>query len=206
MVTHLGDAKAKAGKVTGIFPERVFAYDAKGDRFVCPAGQTLQRRRFIRRQQVWEYGAAKGVCAGCALRAQCTRSRTGRTVTRHEHAEVLEICRAQSHSAAARRDRQRRQYLMEGSFADAANNHGFKRARWRRLERQQIQDYMIAAIQNIRILLSRTVLRPAADNVIELKQWLGGRVAPGGIKPRLENVWKTFWRFYQRPPSIFPFN
>ena len=169
IVTHLGDAKAKAGQVAGIFPESAFAYDAKGDQFVCPAGQRLARRRFIPRQHVWEYGAAKGVCAGCGLRAQCTRSKTGRTVTRHEHASILETCRTQSHSRAAKRDRQRRQYLMEGSFADAANNHGFKRARWRRLWRQQIQDYLIAAIQNIRILLERTVLRPAASNVIILK-------------------------------------
>lgn len=42
---------------------------------------------------------------------------------------------------------------MEGSFADAANNHGFKRARWRRLWRQRTQDYTIAAVQNVRILL-----------------------------------------------------
>jgi len=47
--------------------------------------------------------------------------------------------------------------LIEASFADAANNHHFKRARWRRLWRQQIQDYWIAAIQNIRLLL-RTML------------------------------------------------
>jgi len=42
---------------------------------------------------------------------------------------------------------------MEGSFADAANNHGFKRSRWRGLVKQQIQGLLIAAIQNIRILL-----------------------------------------------------
>src|SRR5208337_4715048 len=93
----------------------------------------------------------------------------GRTITRHEHARILEICRAQSHSPAAKRDRQRRQYLLEGSFADAANNHGFKRARWRRLWRQQIQDYLIAAIQNIRILLARTVRRPAASQAMSIR-------------------------------------
>jgi transposase len=206
IVTHLGDAKAKAGQVAGIFSERAFVYDAQRDQFLCPAGQTLQRRRFIQRQHVWEYGAAKGVCAGCALRAQCTRSKTGRTVTRHEQAEVLAICRAQSQSPAAKGDRQRRQYLIEGSFADAANNHGFKRARWRRLWRQQIQDYMIAAIQNIRILLARTVLRPAADKVIDLQQWQRGRVGPGGMKLRLGNVWKTVWQLYQGQPAIFSRN
>ena len=206
IVTHLGDAKAKAGFVTGIFPESAFVYDAKTDQFVCPAGQALQRRRYIQRQHVWEYGAAKGVCAGCALRTQCTRAKTGRTVSRHEHAGILEICRAQSHSVAGKRDRQRRQYLIEGSFADAANNHGFKRARWRRLWRQQIQDYLIAAIQNIRILLARTVLRPAADNVLDLKSWRGGRVGLGVKTLWFGNAWKMFWQLNRRQPSIFSLN
>jgi len=41
---------------------------------------------------------------------------------------------------------------MEGSFADATR-HGFKRARWRRLWRVQIQNLLIAAVQNMRKLL-----------------------------------------------------
>jgi len=165
IVTHLGDVKAKAGKVEGIFPENQFKYQAQDDTFVCPAAKTLKRRRYIKRQRVWEYAADKGVCTQCPLQTRCTRSKTGRTLSRHEHAQVLEQCRAQAHSLAAKRDRARRQYLLEGSFADAANNHGFKRSRWRRLWRQQIQDYLIAAIQNIRIMLSRSVLRPAASAV-----------------------------------------
>jgi Na+-translocating ferredoxin:NAD+ oxidoreductase RnfC subunit len=94
------------------------------------------------------------LCGGCALRAQCTRSAYGRTVQRHEKQELLNVARAQANSLAAHRNRQRRWHLMEKSFADAANNHHFKRARWRRLWRQQIQDYLIAAIQNVRILLA----------------------------------------------------
>lgn len=166
VVTHLGDAKAKRGEVEGIFPEERFAYQPGSDSYLCPAGQVLRRRRYIRRQRAWEYVAQKAACAGCSLRGQCTRSQAARTVTRHQQAEALAVCRAQAHSAAAKRDRQRRQYLAEGSFADAANNHGFKRARWRRLWRQQIQDYLIAAIQNVRILLSRVVLKPAASAAV----------------------------------------
>jgi transposase len=174
VATHLGDAKAKRGKVEGIFSEEQFRYQPASDSYLCPAGQSLRRRRYIRRQRVWEYGADKATCAGCALRAQCTRSKVARVVSRHEQAGVLEVCRAQSHSEAAKRSRQRRQYLMEGSFADAANNHGFKRARWRRLWRQQVQDYLIAAIQNIRILLARTVLKPAASAALAVERagWL----------------------------------
>lgn len=51
---------------------------------------------------------------------------------------------------------------MEGSFADAANNHGFKRSRWRLLWRHQIQDYFIAAVQNVRILLRHAGEKPKA--------------------------------------------
>jgi hypothetical protein len=92
-------------------------------------------------------------CMGCVLRERCTRSRTGRTVHRHEHQELLDRAREQAHGDRARADRRRRQYLLEGSFAEAANNHGFKRARWRRLWRQQIQHCLIAAVQNWRIML-----------------------------------------------------
>jgi len=71
---------------------------------------------------------------------------------------------------------------MERSFADAANNHHFKRARWRRLWRQQIQDYLIAAIQNVRILLTHQNPKPSAaaallPTVILTKSLLRGRIA-----------------------------
>src|SRR5438105_4495186 len=61
LVTHLGDAKAKAPQVEGIFPETQFKYQAKEDTFLCPAGKTLRARRFIQRDGVWEYAAGKGV-------------------------------------------------------------------------------------------------------------------------------------------------
>ena len=67
----------------------------------------------------------------------------------------MEAGRAQAKSPAGLRDRARRKHLMEGSFADAANNHGFKRARWRGLWRQQIQDWLIAVVQNLRILMRK---------------------------------------------------
>ena len=47
----------------------------------------------------------------------------------------------------------RRKYKAEGSFAHGANNYGFKRARWRGLDKMEIQNLMIAAIQNLGKLL-----------------------------------------------------
>jgi hypothetical protein len=50
---------------------------------------------------------------------------------------------------------------MERSFAEAVR-HGFKRARWRGTERVRIQDFLIAAVQNIRLLVTHGKLKPAA--------------------------------------------
>lgn len=154
--SHMADLAATSsagGRRKGIFPETEFVYDAKTDTYRCPAGQTLRRRRHKKTRRAYEYTAGPKVCTACPLKAQCTRSKAGRSVKRHEGHEAIEAARAQSHSRAAKRDRRRRKHLMEGSFADAANRHHFKRSRWRGLWRQRIQDWVIAAIQNVRILL-----------------------------------------------------
>ena len=179
ITTHMGDALSKAhlGRQQGIFGDEAFSYDPVHDIYRCPAGQTLKPRRMHVLRRTIEYKAPARVCAACALRAQCTRSHHGRTVQRHEKQAALDVARAQAHSVAARRDRKRRQHLIERSFADAANNHHFKRARWRRLWRQQIQDYLIAAIQNVRILLahqnpknSAAVATPLVERVTTLQR------------------------------------
>src|SRR5690606_22149299 len=100
-----------------------------------------------------EYAAGKGVCAGCKLRPQCTRSKEGRTINRYPLQGVLDRARKQSASKRGIEDRKRRQHFQERNFADAANHHGFKRSRWRGLWRQSLQDYLIAALQNLRLLI-----------------------------------------------------
>ena len=156
ITTHMGDASKGQNNHHDkeIFPESAFTYDEVSNTYRCPAGQALWPRRLHPTRRTIEYVARKGVCHACALRSQCTRSGIGRTIKRHEDQLLLDRARLQAHSLRARRDRQRRQHLLERSFADAANNHHFKRARWRRLWRQQIQDHLIAAAQNVRLLLA----------------------------------------------------
>src|SRR5258706_15492709 len=74
----------------------------------------------------------------------------------HSHREQQCVNRASkiANYKAAKDDLKRRQHLIERSFADAANRHGFKRARWRGLVKQSIQDLLIAAVQNLRKLIA----------------------------------------------------
>jgi transposase len=174
---HLGDMRAKQhhARSRGIFPDSAFAYEPATNTYRCPAGHTMKPRRLHPQKRTWEYYLPAGVCAACPLRPQCTRAVVyGRTIHRHEHQDLLDQAREQAHSPAARRDRKRRQHLAEVSFADAANHHGFKRARWCRLWRVQIQDWLIAAIQNIKILLKNirqpVVAVAAAANLVALNR------------------------------------
>jgi hypothetical protein len=52
--------------------------------------------------------------------------------------------------------------LQERNFAEATTQHGFKRARWRGLAQQTIQDQLIATLQNLKILLRRAGLASLA--------------------------------------------
>ena len=121
---------------------------------ICTLTKTFPRGYFF---LAWE-----GFCqrAACHLRSGCTQSKTGRTIKRHYEQARIDHAREQSQSLAARRDRRRRKYLIEGSFARGANDHHLKRSRWRRLWRQQIQDWLIASVQNIKILINAIKKKP----------------------------------------------
>jgi len=74
----------------------------------------------------------------------------------------------QTLSAQAKADIKTRQHLMERSFA-RATRYGYKRARWRRLWRVQIQEYLTASIQNIMVLLQNRKEPAAAMSMVQAK-------------------------------------
>jgi len=167
LISHMADlslSQAQHPQKQGIFGIEQFVYDAKSDTYRCPAGQTLTRRKHKKQRQAYEYACAASTCRACSMRDQCTQAKGGvaRTIKRHYDQEAIDAAREQSHSRAAKRDRQRRKWRMEGSFGDAATHHGFKRARWRRLWRQRIQDLLIATVQNLRTLIRHAGRRACA--------------------------------------------
>ena len=141
-----------SGRQKGIFPKETFCYDPATDTFTCPAGQQLRKRRFSKQRQQFEYRASQAVCRRCNLRKKCTHSKVSRTLKRHGRQNELDAMLIEAESPQSKRDIKTRQHLMERSFAQATR-YGFNRARWRRLWRVQIQEYLTAAIQNMVVLL-----------------------------------------------------
>jgi transposase len=153
--SHMADLRGKQHnhRLKEIYPTERFVYDKASDTFRCPAGRKLRRHHFHHQRGYYEYRTAAGVCARCRLAHLCTRSKTGRTLNRYPKQELLDRARRQSRGPSARRDRKRRQWMQERNFGEAATEHGFKRARWRGLAKQTIQDQIIAALQNLKILI-----------------------------------------------------
>jgi hypothetical protein len=170
VAAHLPDLQgsmAKRIEKLNIFPEERFEYDGESDTYRCPAGHRLKPRSLHKSRQSRDYAASKKICAVCPLREQCTKNKSGRTIKRHLRQEELDGMREASRSARAKRDIKMRQHLMERSYA-RGTRYGFDRARWRGLWRVQIQEYMIAVIQNIQVLLRYgSYLKTSPSAIIE---------------------------------------
>ena len=188
--THMKPLRSKGmAEKHGVFHVTAFAYDAASDSFRCPAGKSLTRRGYNKNEKGWYYRADTEICAACALRSQCTKtahpSHT-RLIVRPEGHELLLQGWNQADSREARRDRRRRMTLVEGSFGQASQNHHFKRARYRRLWRQSIQDHLIAAVQNIKKIVRG----------IKTGGHLAGRALNGGTRrhgSRLAHVLRSLF-------------
>ena len=151
-IRSLEETQKGTGRRRDIFPKEEFIYNPDDDTFTCPSGETLRRRKYYKSREHYEYKASKGSCGNCKLKGQCTNAKNGRTLKRHIRQEDIDEMLDSSKTKEARKDLKYRQHLSERSFAQSVR-YGYKRARWRRLWRVQIQDYLIAALQNIIIIV-----------------------------------------------------
>jgi len=183
------------GRQKGIFPKEAFIYNRDTDTFTCPAGQTLRKRNYYKKRNHYEYKASSEICAQCQLRDKCTRAKNGRTLKRHARQDDLDLMLKCASSRQSKKDIRTRQHLSERSFAQS-KRHGYKRARWRRLWRMSIQDFLIAAVQNI-----QTLINNSKSKVNSKVNALAGRLSPR-YKDQRPSIWpvfflKTIWEKYK---------
>ena len=158
------------GSKQGIFTKEEFTYNPDDDIFICPAGEILTRQKFKKKRKHYEYKASAKACNQCDIKDKCTRSKSGRTLKRHERQDELDGIVERAKSKESKKDLKTRQHLSERSFA-RSTRYGFKRARWRNLWRMEIQDYLIAAIQNIKILIDQPRPRMSKSNAEERRRF-----------------------------------
>ena len=100
----------------GLFGKERFVYDVGRDCYRCPAGQELSYRSssFELGRAIRYYRAPLSACRACALKAQCTRNKEARRISRWEHEGLLE--QMQQRVAAQPEKMKRRKALAEHPF------------------------------------------------------------------------------------------
>jgi len=154
-----------------------FLYNKEQDIYICPAGNQLKFSHFKGDRNAPIYKANRKTCRQCLHFQECVTSKNaGRQIQRNANEQYIEWADNSLSEYERKRLMARRKYKAEGSFADAANNHGFKRSRFRGIEKVQIQNLMISAIQNLRKLMRHISSKPAvqAFNFASALRFLAG--------------------------------
>ena len=89
---YIPKANTSANTKLGLFGKEKFIYQEEKDSYLCPAGEELTYRYETMEQgrQIRYYTTSAGTCRNCPLRAQCTRNKKNRRITRWVDESILE--------------------------------------------------------------------------------------------------------------------
>jgi hypothetical protein len=136
----------------GLFPKTEFGYDAESDTYTCPHGQVFSHKGTNHKTGERQYRPQKGTCDACPFRDECTRSTTGRTVTRNQHETEWERQRTHARTPEAVMGKVLRGIIAEGKFAEAVR-HGLKTIRYVGKQMAVLQATLVAFILNVKRFL-----------------------------------------------------
>lgn len=122
-------------KSPALFSKDRFTWQGALDAYTCPAGQLLRRtgghkRKCSGGREVveWTYRGDADTCQACPLRQQCTTSKkSGRSVQRSEHEDLIISHRAWMETAEAKAVYRLRGQTIEIVFADVKEHRGLRR-------------------------------------------------------------------------------
>jgi hypothetical protein len=143
------DLLAKVPKDTsrhGLYPKSAFEIDLEHNTVTCPAGQIATT--FSTTEAGGKTFGFGSVCAGCPLRAQCTSSKTGRSVSVHPQEAMLQQARAYQKTPEGR-SRLRERVVIEHRLA-RLGQLGIGQARYLGRKKTRFQLMMACALANFR--------------------------------------------------------
>ena len=138
---------------TGHSTKENFTYDKDKDRYTCPQGKTLKNHGFVKNLRHYIYRANPKDCKQCKFLKQCTKSPTGRSVTRHVNEHFLEQAKEHLKTTLARATIAQRGSYVEPVFACQKKDLGLERAKFRGLMSVHIQSVLTAASYNLKKLV-----------------------------------------------------
>lgn len=127
-----------------------FKYNKEGDFYICPkTGVILPYTGRIDRNG-YKYYADKNNCIGCPHINECCKAQGYRIIRRLICEELNEKSRERRLSERGKAMYKLRKETVERSFADSKNNHGYRYAMYKGLEKNQAYTWLICAAQNMK--------------------------------------------------------
>ena len=127
-----------------------FKYNKELDCYVCPeTGVILQYTGRIDRQGYKLY-SDKENCENCPEIERCCKSQGYRVIRRHIKQDLNDRARERRLSEKGKELYKLRKEKVERSFADSKQNHGFRYAMYKGIEKNQNYTWLICAAQNMK--------------------------------------------------------
>ena len=127
-----------------------FKYIKELDYYICPeTGAILEYTGRIDRNG-YKYYASKENCENCPEQKGCCNKKEYRTITRHICEELNEEMRERRLSERGKQLYKQRKEKIERSFADSKQNHGYRYAMYRGIEKNKNYPWLICAAQNMK--------------------------------------------------------
>lgn len=141
----------RSAQTNGVFTRNDFTLDRVNDVYICPGGKALRRAGQRSDNGILIYRASSTDCAGCSLKAQCTKG-PSRVLSVNAHEEVRQhVARLAQTEAFKQSARLRRK--VEMCFAHLKRNLNFRRLRLRGMTGARDECVLAAIAQNLRKLV-----------------------------------------------------
>ena len=148
--SYIPTAKCRRKSGKQVAHEGCFKYDPKRDIYNCQAGHSLYPKHAVGATKY--YHIKKAHCNSCKWQESCYLGKRYTGLYRNEHKAAIEQVRQRQGVEVFKQRMRERNWKIEGLFGEAKEQHGLRRAKYRGLEKMQIQAYGIGIIQNLKRL------------------------------------------------------
>jgi len=152
LTPYVPKADTSANTARGLYGKSRFKYDAAKDVYVCPAGAELTYRfnTYELGQALRYYWARR--CKGCALKQQCTRNKSNRTITREANEALMEAMAARMKAQPGKF--KLRKTLAEHPFGTIKRWFGYTHFLLKGLEKVRTEWSLTTLVYNLKRVLN----------------------------------------------------
>lgn len=134
-----------------------FKYIKEQDCYVCPETGVILPYTGRIDKNGYKYYSAKNNCENCPEISGCCKTQGYRIIRRHIKEELNERARDLRLSDRGKELYKLRKEKIERSFADSKQNHGYRYAMYKGIEKNQNYTWLICAAQNMKNIVNKLI-------------------------------------------------